>query len=94
MKEKFMLIDVAISGKRNVIKKKAKKMVKYKDLSTEAQCVWTVKAKVITVITGATGTISKLCRKYLSNILGKHEIKELQKTALFGTARILWKVLM
>jgi hypothetical protein len=28
----------------------------------------------------------------LSNILGKHEIKELQKTAILGTAQILKKV--
>jgi hypothetical protein len=33
-------------------------------------------------------------RKYLSNIPGKHEIKELQKTAILGTAHILRKVLM
>jgi hypothetical protein len=45
-----------------------------------------VKAKVRTVIRGATGTISKSLRQYLSNITGKHEIKELQKTAIMGTA--------
>jgi len=75
-------------------KKKAKKIVKCKDLSIEVECLWNVKTKVTPVITGATGTISKLYRKYLSNVLGKHEIKELQKTALLGTAHILWKVLM
>jgi hypothetical protein len=37
------------------------------------------------VITGATGTISKSLRKYLSNILGKHKIKELQKIANTNT---------
>ena len=89
-----MLTDVAISGERNVIKKKAKKTVKYKGLSVEVECMWNVKTKAIPVITGATGTVSKLCRKYLSNVLGKHEIKELQKTALLGTAHILWNVLM
>jgi hypothetical protein len=41
-----------------------------------------------------TGTISELLRQYLCNIPGKHEIKELQKTVILGTARILWKVLM
>jgi len=34
---------------------------------------------VIPVIIGATGTISKSLRQYLSNVTGKHEIKELQK---------------
>jgi hypothetical protein len=46
------------------------------------------------VIIGATGTISKSYRKYLSSVPGKHDIKELQKTAILGTAHILWKVLM
>jgi uncharacterized membrane protein YoaK (UPF0700 family) len=49
---------------------------------------------VIPVIIGATGTISKSFRKYLRNITGIHEVKELQKTAILGTAHILWKVLM
>ena len=48
--------------------------------------------KVIPVITGATGTISKSFIKYLSNIPGKHEIKELQKTAILGTAHTLRKI--
>jgi hypothetical protein len=31
--------------------------------------------------------ISKSFRKYVSNIPGNHEVKELQNTAIFGTAR-------
>ena len=41
-----------------------------------------------------TETISEPFRKYVSNIPGKHEVKELQKTAILGTAHILQKVLM
>ena len=48
---------------------------------------------VIPVIIGATGTISKSFRKYMSNIPGNHDIRELQKTAIMGTAHILRKVL-
>ena len=89
-----MLIDVAISGDRNVIKKEAEKILKYKDLTIEIQHMWNVKTKVIPVITGATGTISKTFRKYVSNIPGNHEAKELQKTDVLGTAHKLRKVLM
>ena len=67
-----MLIDVAISGDRNVIKKEAEKILKYKDLTIETQRMWNVKTKVISVIIGATGTISKTFRKYVSNIPGNH----------------------
>jgi len=44
-----------------------------------------VKTKVITNSTGATGDISHAFRKYLDNIAGKHDIKELQKAAILGT---------
>ena len=89
-----MLIDVATSGDRNVIKKEAEKILKYEYLTIEIQRMWNVKTKVIPVIIGASGTISKTFRKYVSNIPGKHEVKELQKTAILGTAHILRKVLM
>jgi len=89
-----MLIDVAISGDRNVIKIETEKILKYKDLTLEIQRVWNVKTKVIPVIIGATGTISKSFRKYVSNIPGKHAVKELQKTAILDTAHIHRKVLM
>jgi hypothetical protein len=56
--------------------------------------MWNVEAKMIPVIIGATGTISKSLRRYLSNIPGKHEIKELQTTAILSTAHILRKVLI
>jgi len=89
-----MLIDVAISGDGNVIKKKSVKILKYTDLTIEIQRMWNVKTKVIPVIIGATGAISKSFRKYASNITRNHEVKELQKTAILGTAHILRKVLM
>jgi hypothetical protein len=56
--------------------------------------MWNVKTKVMPVIIGATGTISKSFRKYLSSVPGKHEVKELQKTTILGTAHMLGKVLM
>jgi hypothetical protein len=55
--------------------------------------MWNVKTKVIPVIIGTTVTISKSFRKYVSNMPGNHEVKELQKTAMLGTAHILRKVL-
>jgi len=76
------------------LQKEAEKILKYKDLTIEIQHMWNVKTKVIPVVIGTTGTISKPFRKYVRNIPRKHEVKELQKTAILGTAHILRKVLM
>jgi hypothetical protein len=47
--------------------------------------MWNVKTKVIPIIIDVIGTISKSFIKYVSNITGNHEVKELQKTAILGT---------
>ena len=49
----------------------ANKILKYKDLTIGIQRMWNVKTKVIRVIIGTTGTISKSFRKYVRNIPGK-----------------------
>jgi len=80
-------IDVAIPGDRNVIKKEAEKILKYKDLITEIQRMSNVKAKVIPVIIGATGTVSKSLRQCLSKIPGQHSpLPGLLHTYLFHGA--------
>ena len=76
-----------------MIKNEAEKILKYKDLTIEIQLMWKIKTRVIQATIGATRTISKSFRKYVSSIPGNHEVKELQKTAILGTAHILRKVL-
>jgi len=79
-------IDDVTCGDRNVIKRGAEKILKYKDCTMETECMWTVSTKVLPVIIGAIGTVSISLRQYLSNIPGKREIKGLKKTAILGTA--------
>jgi hypothetical protein len=76
-----------------VIKREAEKILKYKDLTTEIQRMWNVKTRVIPVIIGATGTICRSFRKYVDDIPGNQDVKELQETAILGTAHILREVL-
>ena len=99
-----MLIDVAISGDRYVIRKEVEKILNCKilaieiqsmwNLKIEIQSMWNLKTRVMPVIIGATGTMSKSFRKYVSDISGKHEVKELQKTVILGTAHILRRVIL
>jgi len=81
-----MFIGAAIPRDRNVIKREAENILKYKDLIIEAQ--------VILVIMGMTGTISSSLRQYLSDILGKNKLRHCKKTAILGTADTLQKVLL
>jgi len=81
-----MLIHYSILGDRNLIKKEAENILRHKYRTIKIQHMWNVKAKVMPITIGATGTISKLLRKYLSNTLRKHKIKELQITAILDTA--------
>jgi hypothetical protein len=74
-----MSIEVEVPGDRNVIKKETETVLIYKDLITEIQRMSNVKANVISAIIGATGTISKSLRQYLSSVPGKHKIKELKQ---------------
>ena len=48
--------------------------------------------QLLPVIIVANGTIRKSCRKYLSNITRKPDIKELQKASILGTANRLPEV--
>jgi hypothetical protein len=56
------LIDIAVSGGGNVVKKEAENSLKYKDLTIEIQRVCNVKNEGATS-TRATGTTSKSFRK-------------------------------
>jgi hypothetical protein len=56
--------------------------------------MWNLKTEIIALIIGMTATISKSFIKYVNNVPGKHDIKEVHKTTILGTAHIFRKVLM
>jgi hypothetical protein len=76
--------QLQLNNNNNNNQKEAEKILKHKDLTIEIQRMWNVKPRVIPVIIGATGTISKSFRKYVSTIPGNHEVKELQKNCYIG----------
>jgi len=88
-----MLIDVAISGDRNVIKKEAEKILKHRPYNRNTAHV-ECKNKGDTSNNRGDWDYFKSFRKYVSNIPGKHEVKGLQKTGTLGTEHVLRKVLM
>ena len=87
------LIDVAVPADRNVVQKEAEKKLKYKSLCIEIQRMWNLKCKIVAVIIGATGRVTRSLKKNLETIPGNHSIDSLQKTAIIGTSHIIRKVL-
>ena len=91
-----MLIDVVICGDRNEVKKDAEKILKYKDLikknrnAVHVEC----ESKIDTGNNRGDWNHLKITQTVPEQHTGKHEIKELQKTAILDTSYILWKVLM
>lgn len=84
---------MAIPSDYNIQKKATEKMSKYVDLQIECQRMWRKKVEVIPVIIGATGVVDKNIRSYVGKIPGHHNIYNLQRSAILGTAHILRKVL-
>jgi hypothetical protein len=71
-----------------VIDKESERILKYKDFIFEVKRVLNIKTKVLPEIIGANTTFLKSFRKCLRNRAGKHNVKELQRTATLGTAHV------
>ena len=57
-----------------MFKKGALKILTHQDLTTEIQRTWNEKIRVVPVIIGGTGSISKTFTQYLSDIPGNEGI--------------------
>ena len=84
---------MAILAHRNVVQKEAENKLKYKSLCIEIQRMWNLKCTILPVIVGATGIVTRILRKNLKAVPGKHSIDSLQQTAILGTSHIIRKVL-
>ena len=80
-------------GDYNIQKKATEMMSKYIDLQIECQRMWNRKIEVIPIIIGATGIVEKGIQRYLQKIPGKHNLYNLQRSAILGMAHFLRKVI-
>jgi hypothetical protein len=53
------LVDIGIPLPRNIMQKEAEKKLKYKNLSTQIQQMWSMKRFIIPVIIGTTRIVTK-----------------------------------
>ena len=87
------LVDFAVPADHRVKMKESEKINKSLDLARELRKLWNMKVKIVPIVIGALGTISKALEKNLSELVIRRRIETIQTTALLGSARILRRVL-
>ena len=87
------IIDFAVPGDSRIEEKEKDKIEKYQDLGRELQRIWNVKGKIIPLVVGSLGNITKQFGNRLKQIGITVGTAQVQKTFLLGTARILRKAL-
>ena len=94
VKKETMITDMAISGDTRVCDKEQEKIEKYSLLKDEIARLWQMKKDVvIPIVVGALGRMTTF-EEYIEESLGiEIRIEHVQKSALFGTSRIIRKVL-
>ena len=87
------IIDIACPLDANIQEKEKEKSVKYQDLRWELEQLWKVKTRVVPVVVGALGAVTKKHQGHVRSIMEEISTDDLQKATLLGTARLLRKIL-
>ena len=85
---KCLLVDVAIPGDHNIMKKEKEKIDNYSELRVEIAILWQ-ETTVVQVVIGALGPIPKKLKFHLERIGISPIINTFQSSALLGWAHIL-----
>ena len=78
-----IIVDIAVPGDSNVLQKETEKYEKYQDLAREIKRIWKSRTKVVPVVVGTLGSVSKKLTGHLEQIGIKN-----QNDAKVGTPRI------
>ena len=81
-------------GDKRVVEKEQEKIEHYSDLERKLKKIWKCShIEIVLIIVGALGIVSKSLEGWMKKISLKSSTAQLQKATLFGTARILRKIL-
>ena len=69
--KRVTLIDMAVPADKNILEKEKEKVIKYQDLKMELKRLWKMKVKVIPVVIGALGSVSKNLKNGRRNSIWK-----------------------
>ena len=86
------MIDFACPMDHNVEEKEKEKIRVYQELQFELEKLWKTKIKIVPIIIGALGTVTKNLETHLKSIdLEEVKVHQLQKCVLLKTGNILRK---
>ena len=92
--QKGIIIDIAVPADVRVEEKEKEKVEKYQDLKREIRRLWKLRnVEIVPVVIGVLGSVSIEFDRWMGKLGITYNVGVMQKTALFGTARILRKVL-
>ena len=81
-----LLIDISVPADARVEEKDQEKMHGYPDLARELRRLWNVETKVILIVVGALGTVTKSLEKNLKKAGSDVTVELLQKAVFLGTS--------
>ena len=87
------IVDFAVSADHRIKLKECEKKYKYLDLAGELKKLWNMLVKIIPIVIGEFGTVTKGLLKGLEDLEVGEWVETIQTTTLLRTARILRSVL-
>ena len=92
--QKGIIIDIVVPPDVRVEEKEKEKVEKYQDSKKVIRRLWKLRiVEIVPVVIGALGSVSAEFNRWLGKLGIICNVGVIQKTALFGTARILRKIL-
>ena len=89
----WILVDFAVPWDKNVVRKEEEKITKYSPLALEVRRMHGVSTRIIPIVVGSLGVVSKNLVGYLRDLQVPDVLGGLQTSAVVGTTIILRKVL-
>ena len=92
-KRNCKIVDFAIPADHRIKRRECEKKDKYLELARELKKLWDMKVTIISIVTGALGTLTKGLLKGLDDLEVGGRVETIQTTAFLRTDRILRRVL-
>ena len=93
VQKKWLIVDFSVPFDANGVKKEEEKIRNYDELKRVVINLHKVTARVVPIVVGSLGVVSKNLNGYLKDLGIADVVGGLQTTAVIGTAAILKKVL-